>query len=114
MFEAPFSFSGRIRSTEYGLSLIINSVLSFFISLIVRGTNGDAVFLFILYIPMCWFILAQGAKRSHDIGYSGLCQLVPFYPLFLLFAAGEVGTNCYGKDPKNRNLQDSYSSPNKV
>lgn len=106
MFEAPFSFSGRIRRTEYGLSLIINSVLSFFISLIVRGTNGDAVF--------CWFILAQGAKRSHDIGYSGLCQLVPFYPLFLLFAAGEVGTNCYGKDPKNRNLQDSYSSPNKV
>lgn len=58
MFEAPFSFSGRIRRTEYGLSLIINSVLSFFISLIVRGTNGDAVFLFILYIPMCWFILA--------------------------------------------------------
>ena len=58
ILRVAFSFSGRIRRTEYGLSLIINSVLSFFISLIVRGTNGDAVFLFILYIPMCWFILA--------------------------------------------------------
>lgn len=61
MFEAPFSFSGRIRRTEYGLSLIINSVLSFFISLIVRGTNGDAVFFIYFIYP---YVLVYFGTRS--------------------------------------------------
>lgn len=112
MFKAPFSFSGRIRRTEYGISLIINSILNFFLTAIIGSTNGDAAILLVLYIPMLWFIWAQGAKRSHDRGNSGWYQLIPFYPLVLLFGEGEIGPNRYGEDPKNRNLQGGYSSNN--
>ena len=112
MFKAPFSFSGRIRRTEYGISIIINSILNFFLSAIIGSTNGDAAFLAILYIPMLWFIWAQGAKRSHDRGNSGWYQLIPIYPVVLLFGEGEIGPNRYGEDPKNRNFQARYSSHN--
>lgn len=105
MFRNPFSFSGRIRRTEYGLSMII----CFFVNLLMQGMVGVAtesnaeaflVLYLIMLIPYCWFIWAQGAKRCHDRGNSGWYQIIPFYGFWMLFAEGEVGSNEYGNSPK--------------
>jgi uncharacterized membrane protein YhaH (DUF805 family) len=62
-----------------------------------RTTN---IFMVILWIPLAWFMLAQGAKRCHDRGNSGWWQIIPFYGLWMLFADGEIGDNEYGENPK--------------
>jgi uncharacterized membrane protein YhaH (DUF805 family) len=110
MFENSFSFDGRIRRTEYGLTLIINGVISFIIMAIVGASNGDGSFLALAYIPMLWFGWAQGAKRCHDLGNSGWWQLIPFYGLWLLFQDGELGQNNYGANPKGIQQNNNYNS----
>jgi uncharacterized membrane protein YhaH (DUF805 family) len=95
MFEAPFSFDGRIRRLEYGLSVIIGTLVSL-----------------IPYIGVfigLWFIWAQGAKRCHDLDNNGWWQIIPFYGLWLLFQEGESGQNQYGANPKglqNNNINN--------
>jgi len=45
-------------------------------------------------------MLAQGAKRAHDLGNSGYYQFIPFYGLWLIFQPGDSGINTYGENPK--------------
>jgi uncharacterized membrane protein YhaH (DUF805 family) len=97
MFKSPFSFYGRIRRTEYGLSFIIYMVAYF----MAFGLATISPFLWIFIIPIVWFLWAQGAKRCHDRGNSGWFQIIPFYFLWLVFAEGEPGSNGYGDNPKN-------------
>jgi uncharacterized membrane protein YhaH (DUF805 family) len=102
MFQHPFSFEGRIRRMEYGLSILIIMV-SYFIMFGLAAAIGNravAAIAFLMYIPIVWFAWAQAAKRCHDLGRSGWWQLIPFYGLFLLFAAGDPGRNEYGQNPK--------------
>lgn len=111
MFKNPFSFEGRIRRLEYGLSLIAYYASAVVLQLIfAQFEDSDSyLLLFVFWIPLFWFIVAQGAKRSHDRGNSGWWQLIPFYPLFMLFADGEPHTNEYGEDPKGRgSLIDTF------
>lgn len=109
MFKRPFSFEGRIRRTEYGLSYIFFCILQLFFSSIteaftINPSDSAVMFLPILYIILapllCWFMWAQSAKRCHDRGNSGWYQFIPFYFLVLLFGDGERGTNQYGTNPK--------------
>lgn len=101
MFKNSFSFQGRIRRSEYALTLIFYFILAGIINAIVEGTSSpDAGILGIVYIPMVWFLLAQGAKRCHDIGNSGWWQLIPLYVLWLIFKNGQLGANRYGENPK--------------
>ncbi len=105
MFSHPFSFNGRIRRTEYGLSVLIYYVWYIFFELMMSGNDnsnasGVAVLYLLTCIPFYWFILAQSAKRCHDLGNSGWYQLIPFYGLWLLFSGGDKGPNKYGLNPK--------------
>ena len=126
MFKAPFSFDGRIRRIEYFLSGLIASLVggvvwtlafaSFFVGMMgnsAAAAAGGSVFALILgivaYVAICWFGLAQGVKRLHDMDKSGWLILLLFVPLlnvfwglYMLFADGTVGPNQYGADPKNR------------
>ena len=122
MFKEPFSFDGRIRRTEYGLSFIIYVVIAAIINLLIASGNrssdnsGGAVIALIFYISMLWFLWAQGAKRCHDLGNSGWWQLIPFYALWLIFADGQHGTNQYGDNPKgiqsnNQQVNFNQSTP---
>ncbi len=105
MFKNPFSFQGRIRRTEYGLSIIITALINII-------TFGFGIF---LTLP---FMIAQNTKRCHDLGKSGWWQLIPFYAVILLFEGGQNGINQYGADPKainnsfsnNSNQQDAHSN----
>lgn len=113
MFKTPFSFNGRIRRTEYGLSFIIYFFIYFFIFLTLgfgnRYSSGfGSVSVLLLFIPLVWFLWAQGAKRCHDLGNSGWYQIIPFYVLWLLFQDGERGENEYGQNPKGIGNEDSY------
>jgi uncharacterized membrane protein YhaH (DUF805 family) len=103
MFQNPFSFEGRIRRTEYGLSFLILVVGRVFLAMLLGAASGgedlSGIYL-ILQVPFLWFFWAQGAKRCHDVGMSGWYQLIPFFPLFLIFGSGEIGSNKYGEDPK--------------
>ena len=97
MFKKPFSFEGRIRRTEYGITVIIYTILSSIMQVAVI----EIPFLFIyFFIPMLWFYIAQGAKRCHDRGNSGWYQIIPFYSLWMLFGNSDVGENEYGPRPK--------------
>lgn len=109
MFKKPFSFSGRIRRLEYGLSLLITGILYSVVEFLhkiaeqIEGNGGDTFqpdTIYLIYIPLLWFFFAQGAKREHDLGYSGWWQLIPFRPLWLIFLNGEQTDNKYGSNPK--------------
>ena len=106
LFKRPFSFKGRIRRSEYGISCILCDVYTWIISLIILGSfngelyDGAILICLLLQIPSEWFILAQSTKRCHDRGNSGWWQFIPFYGLWLLFADGEKCSNEYGNNPK--------------
>mgnify|MGYP002682993735 CR=1 FL=1 len=100
MFSNPFSFKGRIRRLEYGISFIIAVFLISFINVLIEESY-ELAWLFLAYIPLYWFFFAQGAKRCHDMGNSGWYQIIPFYALWMIFAKGEEGiSNKYGINPK--------------
>ncbi|RYU96835.1 DUF805 domain-containing protein [Emticicia agri] len=105
MFKAPFSFDGRIRRTEYGLSYIIYIVVYCILTVL---QTGSGVIFFVLFLPLMWFMLAQGAKRCHDLDRNGWYQLIPFYALWMLFQNSEPGENQYGLNPKGVGNEASY------
>ena len=116
MFKNPFSFDGRIRRAEYGLSHII-CIFAFWIVAAITvlastgGNSGAFGIIVLFYIPSLWFIWAQGAKRCHDVGNSGWWQLIPFYTLWLIFEDGQHGVNEYGENPKGIGNQNAPYNP---
>ena|SRR3569833_2835054 len=113
MFKNIFSFNGRIRRTEFGISYIIYFVIYLIMLYIQNAERELAIFILLGFISLIWFLWAQGAKRCHDIGKSGWWQIIPFYFLWMLFQDGYPGENEYGDDPKNRVefSADDYVSP---
>lgn len=108
MFSRSFSFSGRIRRTEYGITVIISFFINIFMSAMISSventssgsSEGILILYFIILVPYLWFLWAQGAKRCHDRGNSGFFQLIPFYIFWMLFAEGDPEPNEYGNSPK--------------
>lgn len=99
MFRNSLLIDGRIRRTEYGITLIIYAIITLVIRNIAEGST-NAKYIFIFYIPTLWFVLAQSIKRCQDLGKSGWWLFIPFYFLWLLFKEGEPGENQYGENPK--------------
>ncbi|QLE01582.1 DUF805 domain-containing protein [Galbibacter sp. BG1] len=122
MFKSPFSFEGRIRRTEYGLSVIlyiIGYILVFFLTSLFAASlsldaTGVSLLFWVFLIPVIYFNLAQGAKRCHDLGNSGWYQIIPFYGLWMLFAEGQSGVNEYGQNPKEINRYEEISEIGKA
>jgi uncharacterized membrane protein YhaH (DUF805 family) len=102
MFKSPFSFDGRIRRTEYGISFIAYTIGITIVGVIIesdKNSSGVAI-IGLSYIPLLWFLWAQGAKRCHDINKSGWWQIIPFFVFWLIFAEGDLHPNQYGENPK--------------
>jgi len=110
MFKNLFSFTGRIRRTEYGISFIIYIIIYFILTYVRLSEPEDKAVLSIIllcYVPLLWFLWSQGAKRCHDLNKSGWWQIIPFYFFVLIFQAGDLYPNQYGTNPKNPN-QEPY------
>ena len=111
-FSNVFSSSGRIGRTTYGVSLIICIFLSTLILISILLTQENMSFFILLYIPIIWLALAQGAKRCHDLGNSGWFQWIPFYYFIMLLKEGDKKTNYYGESPKYRHSQKKTAPEN--
>lgn len=108
MFQTPFSFEGRIRRLEFGFSYIIYAVCYLFIY--IMASSGGTMGIFgLAFIPLVWFLWAQGAKRCHDLGKSGFFQLIPFYIFWMWFEDSHYGENEYGYNPKDLGNDIDYS-----
>ncbi|MBB6611553.1 DUF805 domain-containing protein [Pontibacter sp. Tf4] len=114
-----FSFSGRIRRTEYAVTQILTSMVMCFLFFVFgislfageSAAMGAIIFFGVSILLACWISLASGTKRCHDRGNSGFYQLIPFYGLWMLFGDGDHGNNRYGADPKGRvNQNDLFRS----
>jgi uncharacterized membrane protein YhaH (DUF805 family) len=115
MWTNIFSFDGRIRRTEYGASFLIFAFLIGIRNIVLAiAVDGDLetyrILAFLTSIPFLWFFWAQGAKRCHDMGKSGWWQLIPFFPLVMIFKEGDSHTNEYGDNPKG-NRFNNVSGP---
>lgn len=103
MFHNPFSFKGRIRRTEYAISFVILIFFRILLEIAAEENNsGFTIVILLFLIPVMWFSLAQGTKRCHDLGKSGIWQIIPFYVFILIFKEGRFGMNNYGLDPKRQ------------
>lgn len=104
MFKNIFSFDGRIRRLEYGLTYLAYIIITNSLELLIDSnfSPDTAIIIYlIILIPILWIMLAQGAKRCHDRGNSGWYQIIPFYVFWMIFADGEPGPNEYGDNPKD-------------
>jgi uncharacterized membrane protein YhaH (DUF805 family) len=99
MFSSSLLFHGRIRRTEYNISLIVVSISNFVLYLIIESFE-PFILVLLAYILNVWFSLAQGTKRCHDIGKSWWYQLIPIMQFWLIFKNSQDGTNEYGRNPK--------------
>lgn len=100
-------FEGRARRSEFWyfvlFTIIIAAILGFIDGMIGLVTIGIAdIFSLAVLVPS----IAVGIRRMHDIGKSGWFILIPFYNLYLFSIEGEKGTNEYGPNPKNPEMDD--------
>lgn len=105
MFKHIFSFDGRIRRLEYGLTYLFFFLLYYLPMEVIPEDDlpaGFAIVWLLLLIPVLWILYAQGAKLCHDMGHSGWWQLIPFYEFWMIFQDGDPGTNQYGDNPKGK------------
>ena len=93
-----FSFEGRIRRTDYFLSVLLYFIVIFLLEGAISQSRSG--YLGLLYIPALWYLWAQGAKRCHDVDRNGWYQIIPFFFLYLMFVEGQKGANEYGRNPK--------------
>jgi uncharacterized membrane protein YhaH (DUF805 family) len=86
LFAHPFSFKGRIRRLEFGLSVVISMLIALLSDYFILSgsvpqdvlTLGFVGYLYLLIaVIAAWFGIAQVAKRCHDIGISGWWQVLP-------------------------------------
>lgn len=88
-----FSFKGRVG--RFGAVLIVISIFSWISFLFYNPDTDLSYWLLLLF---CFYIyLTLGAKRCHDLNHTGWFQLIPFYILVMLFAAGDDEKNDYGE-----------------
>ena len=90
-----FSFKGRVG--RWGaVAIIVFSICVWSSPLFIVNPNVILVW----WLPMlfCFYLyLTLGAKRCHDLNHTGWFQLIPFYILVMLFAAGDDEKNDYGE-----------------
>lgn len=112
MFINLFSFKGRIRRLEYGLTylgyILIVNVIEVVAAIYLDIKNSTIINLIVL-ILLIWIVLSQGAKRCHDRGNSGWYQIIPFYVFWMIFADENFGPNEYGNNPKGKGNHDEIN-----
>lgn len=106
-----FSFEGRTSRLAYGITMVLYAYYCSVPFLTGDDAPDYIVLAWVLFlVPVLWLLLAQGAKRCHDMGHNGWWQLIPFYGFWMLFKNGELGENKYGPNPKEANGRGNKGS----
>lgn len=102
LFSKPFSFKGRIRRLEFGLTWLFYWLYLLPAEITPEDdfSLGLSYFYLLTIIPALWIACAQSIKRCHDLNHSGWWIFVPFYFFWLLFKDGDTADNDYGPSPK--------------
>ena len=109
MFKNIFSFSGRIRRTEFWL---IGPLIWVIMIPVTMACFAMPLLLLIVWIIPFWISTAALVKRSHDMGNSGWLIIIPIYnPLILAFGGSQPFTNEYGQNPKGININNNQQQP---
>ncbi|MFT6148370.1 MAG: uncharacterized membrane protein YhaH (DUF805 family) [Saprospiraceae bacterium] len=100
-------FNGRARRSEYWYFILFNIIISIILG-IIDGVAGLVTFGIADAYSLGVFIpsIAVIVRRMHDLGKSGWYCLIPIYNIILAATEGEAGTNDYGVDPKNSEVED--------
>jgi uncharacterized membrane protein YhaH (DUF805 family) len=100
-------FEGRARRSEFWYFLLFNIIIAIILG-VVDGMIGLATFGIADIYSLAVLVpsIAVAIRRMHDIGKSGWFILIPFYNLYLFSIEGEKGTNEYGPNPKNPEMDD--------
>lgn len=115
MIKKFFSFNGRIHNSEYFISLFIFLFEVIMMQNMFSGFNANIssiklIIYGLINIVFLWLLIAQSAKRCHDLGKSGWWQLVPFYGFVMIFKNGQIGANKYGENPRGENELSSFKN----
>jgi uncharacterized membrane protein YhaH (DUF805 family) len=97
-------FNGRARRKEYWMFVLFNMIFLYtllFIDLYFETVFINTIYSVAVLIPS----IAVAVRRMHDVGKSGWYILIPIYNLVLACTEGDYGSNEYGQDPKNTNLE---------
>lgn len=96
-------FEGRARRSEYWYFALFSGIISGVLT-VGLGEGASGLYSLGVFIPT----LAVGVRRMHDVGKSGWYLLIPIYNLILACTEGDRGSNYYGLDPKNPELDSGY------
>ncbi len=99
MFRRLFSFQGRIRRLEFAISVFIMFAITMAVG-IAYAPKLPLYYTGLITLPAVWLFIAQGVKRCHDLGKPWWYFFIPFFLLWMLFAAGEQGVNQFGPPRK--------------
>ena len=115
-------FSGRARRSEYWYFVLFNILVLIGLAMVggALAANGNRILSRLGFIPYMIFALAMiipslavAVRRLHDTGKSGWMYLISFIPvigsiILLVFfcTEGTPGTNKWGKNPKEIDLDD--------
>jgi uncharacterized membrane protein YhaH (DUF805 family) len=98
-------FNGRARRSEYWYFLLFNMIIA--ILLVTVGMAMNSLFLYTIYILGVLLPgIAVAIRRMHDVNKSGWYCLIPIYSLILACTPGTIGSNEYGSDPKQPDMQE--------
>lgn len=113
------NFQGRARRQEFWMfylfHIIFIFVFAFLGGMMSAGTDSGIPFILIGVYFLATLIpyIALAVRRLHDTGKSGwyfLLTLIPYVGgiIMIVFMAqnGDVGTNKYGPDPKNPEIDN--------
>ncbi|MFT5599841.1 MAG: uncharacterized membrane protein YhaH (DUF805 family) [Flavobacteriales bacterium] len=107
VFENYANFNGRARRSEFWYFYLMNMIISIGLGIVdgaaglqlSAGSTGvlGGFYSLAVLVPT----IAVSARRMHDVGKSGWYMLIPIYNIILFATEGDKGSNDYGKDPKN-------------
>lgn len=97
-------FDGRARRKEFWMFTLINMLISIALG-VVDGIIGTPIVGMVYSLGVLVPSIAVAIRRMHDIGKSGWFCLIPIYNIILAATEGQAGTNQYGPDPKNPEME---------
>jgi len=113
------NFNGRARRKEFWMFYLFHIIFIFVFAFLggMISAESDSGFAFILigiyFLATLIPYLAVTVRRLHDTGKSGwyyLLTLIPYVGgiILIVFMAqnGDVGSNKYGPDPKNPEMEN--------